>query len=127
LGIAAVGEDLGMQVSGNLYDLQLDPADARPYYEAALDAYVVGLRDAGWRGFSDIIRFAASTAASLRLVPFALEMLRELIHSEEEVSWADRLAKDQGCTVEEVLPRWGQAIAFLLDLADDARRLVEQI
>lgn len=127
LGIAAVGEDLGMQISGNLYGLQVDPADARPYFEAALDAYLAGLRDSGWRGASDAARLAAATAASLRLVPFGLERLRELLNSEERVSWADRLAMEQGCTVEEILPHWGQAIIFLLDLADGAWGLAGQV
>ncbi len=121
LGTAAVGEDLGMQISGNLYDLRVDPANARPYYEAALEAYVAGLRDAGWRGSPEVVRFASATAASLRLVPFGIEMLRELFDTAEEASWVDRLAKQQGSTVEETLPRWGQAITFLLDLADEAR------
>ena len=123
LGIAAVGEDLGMQISGNLYNLRVDPTGARPYYEAALGAYVAGLRDAGWQGSPDAVRFAAATAASLRLVPFGILMLRDLVESEEAVSWADRLAEGQGCTVEGALRRWGQAITFLLDLADDARAL----
>ena len=50
LGTAAVGADLGMQVSGNLYSLYVDPRNAQAYYEAALESYVAGLRDAGWRG-----------------------------------------------------------------------------
>jgi hypothetical protein len=126
LSTAAVGEDLGMQVSGNLYGLHVDPARAQQYYEAALEAYVDGLCDAGWRGAPECVRFASAAAASLRLVPFGLEMLRELLKSEEGESWADRLAKEQGSTVEEILPRWGQAITFLLDLADKARQLMDQ-
>lgn len=127
LGMAAVGEDLGMQISGNLYGLHVDPAGARPYYEAALDSYVAGLRDAGWRGTPEAVRFASATAASLRLIPFALEMLRELLSSEGGASWADRLAEAQGSTVEETISRWGQAVIFLLGLADEARQLADQV
>jgi hypothetical protein len=126
LGTAAVGEDLGMQVSGNLYGLHVDPAQAQQYYKAALEAYVDGLRDAGWRGAPECVQFASAAAASLRLVPFGLKMLRDLLKSEERESWADRLAKEQGSTVEDTLPRWGQAITFLLDLADKARQLMAQ-
>jgi hypothetical protein len=89
---AAVGEDLGMQISGNLYDLRVDPSDARPYYEAALEAYVAGLRDAGWQGSPKAVRFASATAASLRLVPFGIQMLRQLFDTAEGASWADHLA-----------------------------------
>ena len=127
LGVAAVGEDLGVQISGNLYDLQVDPAGARPYYEAALEAYLDGLRDAGWPGVPEVVRFASATAASLRLVTFGLKRLGDLFRTAEGAPWADRLAKEQGSTVEGALHRWGQAITFLLDLADEARQLAGQI
>ena len=124
LGTAAVGEDLGMQISGNLYSLYVDPGIARAYYEAALESYVAGLRDAGWQGSPETVRFACATAASLRLVPFGTLMLREMIDAAGGESWADHLAREQGSTVEETLQRWGQAIVFLLELADEARALV---
>jgi hypothetical protein len=127
LGMAAVGEDLGMQISGNLYDLVVDPADAHSYYEAALEAYADGLLDAGWRGPREAVRFASATAASLRLVPFGIERLRDLVKSVQGEMWVDHLAKEQGSTHEEALQRWGQAITFLLDLGDEARRLPVQI
>ena len=50
-------------------------------------------------------------------------MLRELVDTTESESWADHLAREQGGTVRETLRRWGQAISFLLDLADEARAL----
>jgi hypothetical protein len=127
LGIAAVGEDLAMQIAGNLYDLKVNPTDARPYYEAALEAYVAGLRDAGWRGTLEGVRYACATAASLRRVPFALGLLRAHLDTVEGDSWVGHLAREQGSTVEETLQRWGQAITFLLDLADEARQLAAQL
>jgi hypothetical protein len=127
LGEAAVGEDLGMQVSGNLFDLSIQPASARSYYEAALEAYVAGLRDAGWRGSPDAVRFASATAASLRLVPFGMVMLGGLFDTAEEASWGDHLAEQQASTAEEALRLWGQAITFLLDLADEARQLADRV
>jgi len=123
LGAAAVGEDLGMQVSGNLYSLRVDPANARSYYEAALEVYVDGLRDAGWQGAPQVARFGSSAAASLRVVTYGIESLRRLFDSGEAWAWADGLVEEQGSTAEETLPRWGQVITFLLDLADDARQL----
>jgi hypothetical protein len=122
LGTAAVGVDLGMQISGNLYDLQIDPADARAYYEAALEAYLTGLGDAGWRGSPQAVRAACATAAALRLVPFGLLRLRQFVEVGEEGSWVERLARQQGSTVEETLQRWGQAITFLLELGQEAQQ-----
>jgi hypothetical protein len=127
LGTAAVGVDLGMQISGNLYDLRVDPTDARAYYEAALEAYLAGLRDAGWRGSPRTVRVACATAAALRLVPFGLLRLRRLVDSAETGAWAERLAREQGATREETMQRWGQAITFLLHLGDEARQLTEEM
>jgi hypothetical protein len=126
-GTAAVGEDLGMQISGNLYDLRVDPADARSYYEAALEAYLAGLRDVGWRGSPEAVRFATAAAASLRLVSFGILRLRRHIDNEQGGMWVERLSRQQGYTLELTLQRWGQAIVFLLDLADEARQLLDLV
>jgi len=67
LGIAAVGEDLGTQIGGNLFRLLLDPAQADTYYAAAFEAYLEGLRAAGWDGDAQRVRFACAAAAGVDL------------------------------------------------------------
>jgi hypothetical protein len=126
LGLSAVGEDLGNQISGNLYNLAVEPSLARRYYERALQAYMEGLRAAGWRGQPEAVRFACATAASLRFPLFAARHLRSLAGPEER-TFADDLAERHGGSIEEVLQRWGEALRFLIGLADEARDLLGRI
>lgn len=125
LGLAAVGEDLGTQIAGNLANLFIDSAQAKIYYQAALDAYLDGLRETGWQGEKKSVQFASAATAFLRYATFELIMLRWMIMAKEkgEASWIDEMAQKQGLSVEETLQRWGRAITFLFDLGEEARDL----
>lgn len=127
LGLAAAGEDLGMQVSGNLFNLELDPLTAHNYQEAALEAYLGGLETADWQGNRESVRFAYATAASLRYVPFGAYMLTSVVERSEDSSWINNLAEKHSLTVEEVLQNLGMVLYFLLDLADEARGLASRV
>ena len=130
LGLAAVGEDLGMQTSSNLSNFYVDPMQAKTYYYSALDAYLDGLRQAGWHGNETSVRFGCATAATLRNSIFQVMMLKGLIEDneeEDENSWHIKLAKRNNLTVEETLIRWGNVVTFLFDLANQARELATQL
>jgi hypothetical protein len=129
LGLAAIGEDLGTQVAGNLANLFVNPVEAKPYYEAALDAYIDGLQQTGWHNDEKSIRFACASTAALRYATFEVLMLNWLIEDKAKgnVSWIDNMAKEQNLTVEETLVKWGKSITFLFDLADEARKLASQL
>jgi hypothetical protein len=94
---------------------------------APFEAYVDGLRMAGWQGNRETVRFAYATAASLRYVPFGAEMMASLVDETEGASWADNWAKKRGCTVEDVLQSWGEVLNFLLNVADEARQLADRV
>lgn len=123
VGIAAIGEDLGTQVGGNLCKLFVDPAQAKAYYDAAFEAYLDGLRQAGWHGDIRRVRFACAAAACLRWATYEVMWLGGCIEADanDRVSGIEDLARDQGLSIEETLRRWGLAIRFLFDVADDAR------
>lgn len=123
LGIAAIGEDLGTQIGGNLSNLNVESAQARVYYEAAFEAYLEGLRQAGWQGDVRRVRFACATAACLRWAGYQVMWLGGCIQAKAngKTSGIDDLARKQGLSIEETLRRWGLAISFLFDVADEAR------
>ena len=79
-----------------------DPADAEELAEAALAAYVDGLRDAGWRGAADVARDAFVTGLPLQ--------------------WGLRVAcLAQQTDDEDKLGRYIAVQRFLLALASEAR------
>lgn len=122
-GIAAVGEDLGTQIGGNLCKLFVDPSQAKAYYDAAFEAYLDGLRDAGWHGDIRAVRFACAAAACLRWTTYEVMWLGGCIEADanDRPSGIEGLARDQGLSIEETLRRWGLAIHFLFDVAEEAR------
>ena len=124
LGFAAIGEDLGTQIGGNLFNLFADAANAKDYYGAATAAYLDGLTQSGWRGNPDRIRFATAAAACLRYVPFGVMWLQGCIQAKArgEPSGIDHLAQERRLDTDDVLLRWGAAMSFLLELGNDAIR-----
>jgi hypothetical protein len=57
LGIAAVGEEIAPLVNGSVGFGAVSPADEFELERIVLGSYLEGLRDAGWQGNSDLVRF----------------------------------------------------------------------
>jgi hypothetical protein len=124
LGLAAVGEDLGNQVFGNLFHLEVDASEAHPYQEAAFEAYLEGLGEAGWQGNLEGVRFACA-AQALTYIVWVPVILDSFVKEAHLPSWANHWAQNRGYSAEETLERWGEAIYFLLDVADTAGQLAD--
>lgn len=65
-GIAALAEELTSPIVASVMFRDAAVDDARQIEALALDAYVEGLRDAGWRGDPDQVRHGYAIAAVLR-------------------------------------------------------------
>ncbi len=129
LGLAAIGEDLGTQVGGNLFKLYVDVGEAKNYCAAATGAYLDALRQTGWRGNADSVRFACAAAACLRYAPFGVMWLQGCIQANArgEISGLDNLVQVNGVSTTDALRHWGAAMTFLFDLGDEAMRLASRI
>jgi len=123
LGLAAVGEDLGTQIAGNLSYYHVNPLEAKTYHEAALRAYITGLYKSGWQGDEVSVRVACNTTAALRYATFEMLMLKWALDEKAKgkSSWIEEMALKQNPDREEALANWGKGITFLFDLADEAR------
>ena len=102
-GIGAISEDIGDMVAEAVVYFGYDLTGADELVQAALDAYVDGLRDAGWQGSADVARGGLVTGLPLQWC------LR--------VACLARQADDT-----ETLERYVAVQRFLLALADEARR-----
>jgi hypothetical protein len=117
MGLAAVGEDLGNQVLGNLFFLEVEGSAAHHYQEAAFEAYLAGLRQAGWQGSLPGVRLAYAAQALTYIVWIPL-ILAPFVKEDRVHPLIDKSAQQRGYSAEETLARWGEAIYFLLDVAD---------
>ena len=66
MGIGAVGEDLAGLVSANLALREGDPAQGDALDKLVFLGYMDGLRDIGWQGDADLVRFGYTAASALR-------------------------------------------------------------
>jgi hypothetical protein len=64
-GIAPIGSDLGLHIGQNIMSWGIDQRRAAEHDHASTAAYLKGLRDYGWDGEADSIKFARATAAAL--------------------------------------------------------------
>lgn len=116
LGLAPVGQEIAVFVSGPRLWLSLDPADADAFGELSFRAYLDGLHDAGWAGAKEDVRFAyaasialwAGIAAPIWLSWFTLPARRE---------WLERKFR---MPLEDAVEPFGAFIGFALERGDEA-------
>jgi hypothetical protein len=119
-GIGPIGEDVApLVVSSVLWFKGVAPADLPELDAVAFDAYIAGLRDAGWHGDPRLARFGCTATMALRYGPLLG------IVSVVDADARRRAAFEQmlGHTLEEALDRYAEVQRFVLDRADEARRL----
>jgi hypothetical protein len=120
-GTGAVGEDLAPLVMSCLHSEGGAGESPRERDAHAFASYVEGLRTVGWRGEHRPVRFAYATRAALREAALIWRWIRGLASGRLS---PEHIARYYGCSVGEVAERHTQAVAFLLDLADEARALL---
>ncbi|MGI8553559.1 MAG: hypothetical protein ACR2PL_22655 [Dehalococcoidia bacterium] len=122
VGIAAVGEDAGILGSAPFIRGTLDPADLPSLQERVFAGYLEGLHDAGWYGDRRVVRLGYAANAALRWV-FGAPSLRAIIDKERWVREEQRW----GRSMEELLEARAALTYALLDLADEARALMDRV
>jgi hypothetical protein len=116
LGMAPPGQEIAIFVTGARVWLGLRPEDAAVLGDTALGAYMDGLRDAGWSGSDDDVRFAYAASAALWSIPPTALWLR-LFTLTDRRAWLERKF---GVTLEEAAEPFGDFIEYALALGDEA-------
>ena len=117
MGVAAIGEDLGNQVFGNLFFLFVDSGRAVQYLEEAVAAYLDGLRDAGCVADPGDVRLAA-LAHTLQYLSISTGWIHELATGAELPGMLQPAYAAIG-SVEETWSRWGEAVHAIVDAAEE--------
>jgi Phosphotransferase enzyme family len=116
VGLSPLGVDLGMLTCATHFFFGAAPEELAAFDRTVFPAYLEGLRDSGWKGDPREIRFVYTTTAGLWSAitgPVWLPLWGDPARRE----W---LEKKFGCSLEEASPRYAQALAFMLGLADEA-------
>jgi hypothetical protein len=133
LGLAPVGTDLGLHVAGNLTSGAVNPDRAADHDRSATDAYLRGLREHGWAGPSEAVLFARAASASLVAVTWVTAQVSWLCPEMISMigsgmsSWPQTVAQRLHTDVATVMAGWATTFDFVLDLGDEAMRLLDTI
>jgi hypothetical protein len=65
VGTAPAGQELAILMGGSHIWLDADPTEIGSLSERAFRAYLEGLREAGWRGDKQLVRFAYAASSAL--------------------------------------------------------------
>jgi hypothetical protein len=117
-GIAPVGSELAPMVAASVAFYDAEPEQVCGIDRIVFDAYVSGLRAAGWEGDCRVVRLGYVASAALRygLFPLGVMLLEDPIRQRFE-----RVFRH---AASDIVARWAQLAPFLLDQADEARRLL---
>ena len=116
LGWGAVGEEIASLVVGTLSFNEVDWSQAVELSETAVEMYLDGLRDAGWRGDPRTVRLGFTAGVAMKYsFPFGISQF----FSEAGRAWLE----EAGFGDEDWLAR----CRFTSVLADEARVLMDEL
>ena len=119
VGIAAIGEELRRLVSLNLFLRFVGIDQANELYAVALEGYLKGLKEAGWRDNPDLVRYGCAAATGLSFLRMC-SLFGTIIPDEDKRAWDEQ---QSGRTFDETMAIWAQITSFSLELVDEARDL----
>jgi hypothetical protein len=121
LGWGAIGEEVATMVVGNLFFDEVDWSFAEEFTTLVFEAYLAGLREVGWAGDRRLVRLGFTAAAAMKYsFPYGL---RDWFTAEGQ-AWLEQALHQNR---EEVLARGAERRPFLLALAAEAHRLMDEV
>ncbi len=124
VGFGRVGEEIGITTANNLIWMEVVPDQAKALDQAVFSGYVEGLRDAGWQGDARLARLGYCVNAAL-----VLGLAWPVVHLGfmQEPEWVGLMQKSIGHPIDAIFEAWSATQFFLLDLADEAIKLADEL
>ena len=92
--------------------------------EAVVKGYVAGLREAGWRGHARLVRLGYAATAPLRYGLATAGLLALTLRHQDGVGALERRRLQ---FIEQIVAQDAALVAYLLDLADEARMVIADL
>jgi hypothetical protein len=121
LGPGPVGAELAPLVTASVAFLGVALDRWRDLERTAVEAYLLGLQDAGWRGRSDQARFGFAASSALRYGPGCVRLVLPPLLDETAQPHVELVL---GIPFDQVLQLWAALCLEQVRLADDAFRLL---
>ncbi len=118
MGIGAIGEEIVAPVATNIGFFEIELDDVQELEKLVFEGYLEGLNDVGWRGDPRTVRFCYAVASALR---YALPISNlDYLFDENQHAFMEEFFKRP---FGELLNYWGNVGRYLLDLAEEGRKL----
>jgi hypothetical protein len=118
IGPGAVGAEIATLVFGTLRRGDIDVEWAEGLDRVTFDGYLTGLHDAGWRGDARLVRLGFAAAVALRWYIAA-----GLVRMVADDALRATAYESTGLALDELIRRRLVLVRYLLERADEARRL----
>lgn len=121
-GLGTIATDIGDLMAPSFSLFKVEPCNPRTLDTVIFEGYLEGLSAAGWRGDRTAVRCAFAIFTALKYGCF-LHWLSQIIDESLHASWEHRT----GHPLDECLQNQARLIYYLLDLADEARHLINSL
>jgi hypothetical protein len=121
-GLGTIATDAGDLFAASFSQFGVESCDPRTLDAVIFQNYLEGLLTAGWRGDRGMVRCAFALFAALKY-GCLLHWLSKIIDESQYASWERRT----GHPLDECLQNQASLIYYLLDLADEARHLINSV
>ena len=120
-GIGTIGEEIAPLFVQSLQYFEVEMDQMRRLDNLVFEGYLAGLRDVGWQGNPQMVRFGyTATLALYKGVGFVGFFLSMVLNDE---GIRQSLEKSLGYPFEHIFEQWADLQHYLLDLGDEARKL----
>lgn len=117
VGKGSVGEDVGNLVPDSVLDFHVPAARIGLLDRVLTDSYLDGLSDAAASINPDLVRLGMTATMAAKYAWIAPAMARAVVEGRDKLN---------GRPTSEAVAAWAPAVQYLLDRADEARRLIQQ-
>jgi hypothetical protein len=122
LGRGEIGLDIADLFGASYSTASVEAADLRTFDTVIFENYLAGLRQAGWRGDPQVVRFGFAASVSLKYGSVLL-WLGDLADENRRAIWEEL----SGLPIDLFIQHQAPLVAYLLDLADEAHALLPVI
>ena len=123
-GTGPAGQELGPLIASSLFFTDTELTEVQALDDRISNAYLIGLRDAGWHGDPRVVRFGYAATTALRYgLSGAMGVLRIACEESEHARWEQAY----GCPIAEWMDRRAAGRSYFLDLAEEARSLLNVV
>jgi hypothetical protein len=122
VGRGEIGLDAADLFGASYSTFSVEPTDLHAFDAIIFDSYVAGLREAGWRGDRQVVRFGFAASAALKYGCLLL-WLGDLADERRWAAWEAR----SGQPIDTFVQHQAGLVTYLLDLADQAHDLLRAI